>query len=603
MKLPLLLALALCLLLPPQTHAAAPPNILVILADDQGWGDLSIHGNTNLSTPHIDALARAGALMDRFMVCPVCSPTRAEFLTGRYFPRTGVRGVSSGQERLNLVETTIAQRFQQAGYATGAFGKWHNGSQHPYHPNARGFDEFYGFCSGHWGHYFDSPMDHNGRTVQGKGFLIDDLAEHAMEFISRHRDRPFFCYFPANTPHSPMQVPDSFYAKFQNASLALRGTHPNSEDPLHTRAALAMCENLDWNVGRLLDKLDELQLTQNTIVVYFSDNGPNGSRWNGGMKGIKGSLDEGGLRVPCIFRWPGKIPAGTLIPQVASSIDLLPTLAELASLPSPKEPQLPIDGVSLSTLLLDPKPASHPWPEREIFSVSVSGAKLSVSARNSRFRLTPSGALYDPASDPGQNHDLAAQHPEETQRLQNAVARFSKEVIPSPFLQPEPRPYTIGFSESTSLPADEGVPHGTIRRSAKAPNCSYFTHWTNPSDSITWDIEVGAEATYEVSVHYVCSPNNTGIPLECRFENLSTSATLSTPNDPPALGAEQDRAPRHAESYVKSFQPFVLGRLPLKKGRGTLVLRALQIPGNEAMEVRSVTLRKLPQTETPAPAP
>src|SRR5512140_587224 len=147
---------------------AAPrhPNIVVILADDQGWGDLSIHGNTNLSTPHIDSLARDGVLLDRFFVCAVCAPTRAEYLTGRYHSRGGVRGVSTGAERLNLDEMTIAQTFQAAGYATGAFGKWHNGSQYPYHPNARGFGEYYGFTSGHWGDYFSPPLDHDGRLVR-----------------------------------------------------------------------------------------------------------------------------------------------------------------------------------------------------------------------------------------------------------------------------------------------------------------------------------------------------------------------------------------------------------------------------------------------------
>ena len=142
--------------------AGRRPNIVVILADDQGWGDLSVNGNTNLSTPNIDSLARDGALFERFFVCPVCSPTRAEFLTGRYHPRGGVHGVSTGGERLNLDEKTIADTFKAAGYATGAFGKWHNGTQYPYHPNARGFDEYYGFTSGHWGQYFDPPLEHNG---------------------------------------------------------------------------------------------------------------------------------------------------------------------------------------------------------------------------------------------------------------------------------------------------------------------------------------------------------------------------------------------------------------------------------------------------------
>ncbi|HWC88237.1 MAG TPA: sulfatase-like hydrolase/transferase, partial [Pirellulales bacterium] len=155
--------------------AAERPNVVVILSDDQGWGDLSVHGNTNLSTPRIDSLARDGAIFDRFFVCPVCSPTRAEFLTGRYHVRGGVFGVSEGGERIDLDERTIAQVFKQAGYATAVYGKWHNGMQYPYHPLARGFDEHYGFCSGHWGEYFSPALEHNGEPVRGDGFIADDL--------------------------------------------------------------------------------------------------------------------------------------------------------------------------------------------------------------------------------------------------------------------------------------------------------------------------------------------------------------------------------------------------------------------------------------------
>src|SRR5256885_6011069 len=173
---------------------APHPNIVILLADDQGWGDLSINGNSNLSTSNIDSLARTGAMLEHFYVCPVCSPTRAEFLTGRYHPRGGVHGVSTGGERLNLDEKTIGDVFKAAHYVTGAFGKWHNGSQWPYHPNARGFDEYYGFTSGHWANYFDPPLEHNGEPVRGKGFITDDLTDHALQFIEQNKDQRFFCY-------------------------------------------------------------------------------------------------------------------------------------------------------------------------------------------------------------------------------------------------------------------------------------------------------------------------------------------------------------------------------------------------------------------------
>src|SRR6187549_1016213 len=162
------------------------PNIVVFLSDDQGWGDLSIHGNKNLSTPNIDSIAKDGALFERFFVCPVCAPTRAEFLTGRYHPRGGVRGVSTGQERLDLDEKTIADAFKSAGYATGAFGKWHNGSQWPYHPMARGFDEYFRHSSGHWGEYFDAPLEENGRMIRTKGYIVDVCTDRALRFIDKY---------------------------------------------------------------------------------------------------------------------------------------------------------------------------------------------------------------------------------------------------------------------------------------------------------------------------------------------------------------------------------------------------------------------------------
>jgi arylsulfatase A-like enzyme len=246
---------------------ARRPNVLVILSDDQGWGDFSFNGNTNLSTPNVDSLVRDGASFERFYVSPVCSPTRAEFLTGRYHPRCGVRGVSEGGERMDLDEVTIAEVFKAAGYATANFGKWHNGTQYPYHPNGRGFDEFYGFTSGHWGDYFSPPLDHNGQIVRGTGYTTDDFTEKAIEFIERRRDGPFFVYVTYNAPHSPMQVPDRWWVSFANKELKLRGTQAKRENLDHTRSALAMCENIDWNVGRLLKRLDELEIAGDTIVV------------------------------------------------------------------------------------------------------------------------------------------------------------------------------------------------------------------------------------------------------------------------------------------------------------------------------------------------
>ena len=559
------------------------PNVVIFLSDDQGWGDLSVHGNRDLATPNIDSLARDGALFDRFFVCPVCSPTRAEFLTGRYHPRGGVYGVSTGAERLDLDERTIAEVFQAAGYATGAFGKWHNGMQSPYHPNDRGFDEYYGFCSGHWGNYFSPQLDHNGQLVEGDGYIIDDFTNHALEFIEQNKDQPFFCYLPYCTPHSPMQVPDEFWSRFNDKELQQRERDPENDNVDHARAALAMCENIDWNVGRVLRKLDELQLADNTIVLYFSDNGPNGWRWNGGMKGRKGSVDEGGVRVPLLVRWPGQIQPGTRVTEIAGAIDLLPTLVGLAGIGADLPQDKPLDGRNLQPLLSSED--AH-WPDR----VLVSHWNGKLSARSQQYRLDDQGQLFDMVSDPGQQKGIAAERPDVVRRLTAVLHRYREEVLGE--LQVRDRPFTVGYSKTTPLPARDGVPHGNVKRSAGAPNCSFFTNWTSEQDRITWDIEVAESGRYEAVVHYTCEADDVGSVIELSSGADRLKCEINEAHDPPLNGAEQDRVPRRGESYVKDFRPLRLGTLQLEKGRTTLSLQALKIPGDEVIDVRYVMLTR-----------
>jgi arylsulfatase A-like enzyme len=555
------------------------PNILIILTDDQGWGDLSINGNKNLKTPNIDSIARRGAILDRFYVQPVCSPTRAELLTGRYHPRTGVRSVSTGLERLNLNETTLAQILRALGYRTGAFGKWHNGSQWPYHPNARGFEEYYGFTSGHWGEYFDPPLEHNGKPVRGKGYIADDLTDKALAFIQKHRDGPFFCYVPYNTPHSPFCVPDEYWNRFKDHPIPQRGQDGQKEDLPVTRCALAMCENLDWNVGRLLKKLDELNLADNTIVIFFSDNGPNGFRWNGGMKGRKGSTDEGGVRSPCFVRWRGTIAPGRVVPQIAGAIDLVPTLTSLVKAPAAKG--LPLDGKDLSPLLLGDK---TDWPDRMIFATFLG----KVSVRTQQYRLDADRSLFDMSADPGQTTDIAIERPDDAKRLRQAAADWRKEVLPT---DKDTRPFPVGYVEfpMTPLPARDGVPHGGVRRSAGAPNCSYFVNWKTKEDTMTWDIEVHTAGTYRVEIQYACPAKDLGANVELRFKDATTTGKVAAAWYP-ALLDQQDRVPRKGESYMREFRSMTLAPLTLAKGRGALTLRAVEIPGQQVMEVRAITL-------------
>lgn len=561
---------------------SAHPNVIVILADDQGWGDLSINGNPAIRTPHVDSLAADGARFERFFVQPVCSPTRAEFLTGRWHPRGGVRGVSTGQERLDLDEATIAAAFRTAGYATGCFGKWHNGTQYPYHPNGRGFDEYYGFTSGHWGEYFDPPLDHNGQAVQGEGYISDDFTTHAIDFLKENvaANRPSFCYLAFCTPHSPMQVPDEYWERFRDADVRPSGSDREEID--HTRAALAMCENIDDNVGRILSLLDESGLADNTIVVYFTDNGPNGPRWNGGMKGHKGTTDEGGVRSPLHIRWPGRIEAGTVVQPIAGAIDLYPTLIDLAGIERTGDE--PFDGISLAPWLrgdaseIPDRVLYHHWAGR-------------VSARTQQFRLDHTGQLFDLDNDPGQRQDIGASHPEIAARLTAAVDHWKQSVL-NETASADDRPFPVGYPEfvRTVLPARDGVPHGGVERSSRAPNCSFFTHWTSIDDRITWDIEVHTAGRYEAILHYTCPEPDAGSAVKLTLGEVGWTGLIDQPHDPPLRGAEQDRVSRGPESYVKDFRPLSLGVIHVPEGRGTLTLRAADVPGETVADVRMIEL-------------
>lgn len=560
-----------------------PPNIILILTDDQGWGDLSISGNTNLETPNIDRLAETGVTFDRFYVSPVCSPTRAEMLTGRYHPRGGVYSTSAGGERLDLDETTIAEFFKAAGYATAAYGKWHNGMQPPYHPNARGFDDFYGFCSGHWGNYFSPMLEHNGEIVTGNGFVVDDFTERGMDFMEKNKNQPFFLYLPYNTPHSPMQVPNRWWNKFENKELEMLHREPEKEDIPFTRAALAMCENIDWNVGRIMGKVEELDLAENTIIIYLSDNGPNSWRWNGGMKGRKGSTDEGGVRSPMFLKWEGKIPSGKKVEKIAGAIDLLPTLADLTGIKF--QPEKPLDGVSLKPLLFENNPD---WDERFIFSHWAG----KTSVRSQQFRLGNEGNLFDMENDPGQYKDVSQKYPDITNQMTQAKRKWENEVL-SELPETDDRAFTIGHPgyTFTNIPARDGIAHGNIQRSNRFPNDSFFTNWTSTSDSITWEAEVLADGDFEVEIYYTCPPEDVGAVFELRFAGEKLTGQINEAHNPPMQGMEHDRVER-MESYVKDFKPLKTGTIHLKKGKGTLTLKATDIPGGQVMDFRLMVLKR-----------
>lgn len=560
------------------------PNIIIILSDDQGWGDLGFNGNSSVATPNIDRLAKDGIILNRFFVSPVCSPTRAELLTGRHHVRSGVSSTSTGKERFDLDETTIADILKKAGYQTAAYGKWHNGAQAPYHPNSRGFDDFYGFCSGHWGNYFDPVLEHNGEIVNGNGFITDDLTDHGLAFIEKNKKSPFFLYLPYNTPHSPMQVPEQWWKKYANKNINQHGTEADKEEIDHTRAALALSENIDWNVGRIMQKLEDLKLSNNTIVLYFSDNGPNGNRWNGGMKGIKGSTDEGGIRSPMIITWKGKLPMSQKIEKICSAIDLLPTLCDLANIKyvSPK----PLDGKSLKPLLQN---SNAKWPDRILYHYWDN--KLSL--RNQNYRLSDTDQLFDMEKDPNQLQDIAESNVEEYTKFKKAKTQWIKNVLIE-LPQKDLRPFIIGHPSlrTTQLSAGEAIGTGNIKRSNKYPNDSYLTNWVNTEDQIYWDVEVQEAGYFEIEIYYTCPKQDIGSTFSLTFGNAVIEGKIIETNDPPLKGMEHDKSPR-IESYVKDFKPLILGKIYLEKSPGRLFLKAKEISGAQVMDFKMLTLKRI----------
>ena len=572
----------------------AHPNIIIILTDDQGWGDLSLNGNKDLHTPNIDKIAHNGVRFDRFFVSPVCSPTRAEILTGRHHTRTGVYDVSLGGERINVDEETLGDLFKAAGYRTAAYGKWHNGMQAPYHPNTRGFDQFYGFCSGHWGNYFNPVLEKNGELVKGKGFITDDLTNHGIEFIKKNKNNPFFLYMPFNTPHSPMQVPDKYWNKFKNKDLTQKGTlsdmpddkysGTNSKGENHSKAALAMCENIDWNVGRIIETLESQKIIDNTIIIYLSDNGPNGHRWNGEMKGIKGSTDEGGTRSPMIISWKGNIPSGKKVSTIASGIDLLPTLIDISGIKV--KPKNKLDGVNLKQLIYQ---SGADWQERYIYNYW----RGRLSLRSQNFRLDNENNLYNMNDDPNQLNNVSKTYKEIFEVMKKAKIEWKKELLANINLK-DKRAFIIGHPElkNTQIPARDAKANGLIKRSNYYPNCSYMTNWVNIEDTITWNAEVAEDGKFEVIIYYTCKKDALGSEIELSFSDSSVSKKITKFYDPKEYGEENDRSPR-IESYVKDFIPLKMGVIDLKKGKGTLMLKGLKMTGKELLDFRLLMLKRI----------
>ncbi|MGB6043990.1 MAG: arylsulfatase [Pirellulales bacterium] len=434
------MAVALLLnLLVANSFAADKPNIILIITDDQGYGELACHGNPILRTPNIDRLHSESVRFTRFQVSPTCAPTRAALMSGRHEFKCGVTHTIYERERMALGIPTIAETLRAAGYATGVSGKWHLGDQDPYRPDRRGFDEVFIHGAGGIGQsyegscgdapdneYFDPYILHNDVFEKTKGFCTDVFFGQATRWIEANKDRPFFAYIPLNAAHGPFISPPKYEKIYLDKGLA------------KTQANFyGMIENIDDNVGALMEKLRAWDIEDNTLVIFMTDNGRTGNGgaglYNAGMKGEKGSPHEGGTRVPCFFRWKGKLPEGVDVDRVAAHIDMFPTLAELAGATIP--PDAKLDGRSLVPLLQN---AKADWKDRYLIThvgrwphgKAKDYKYVNFSVRSQRFRLVTREQLYDMESDPGQTTNVIERHPEIVAEMMKAYDAWWEEVLP-----------------------------------------------------------------------------------------------------------------------------------------------------------------------------
>ena len=428
------------------------PNIIVIMPDDQGYGDHGVTGNKVFRTPNIDALANDSASMTDFYVCPVCSPTRASLMTGRYHYRTRVVDTFKGRSMMDPEEVTIAELLKEAGYATGIFGKWHLGDNYPLRPNDQGFEESFIHKGGglaqpsepleNGRRYTDPILFRNGEQVQTEGYCTDLYFDAAMEFIDecKSKDRPFFIYLPPNAPHGPFHdVPQELYEYYKTADLQslVRGKQ-GQLDQLARIAA--MVENIDQNVGRLDAHLREQGLFENTLVFFLVDNGPNSMRYAGPFRGMKTNVHEGGIRSPLFARWPARIKAGTKNDRISAHIDLLPTILEAADVDAPSD--VKVDGRSLLPLL---EGKEFAWPDRQlVFQVHRGDVPIPYhhfALRTQNWKLVhPTGfskaempanvdfELYDMTKDQGETRNLAGELPDRLAELKHAYDQWFEDV-------------------------------------------------------------------------------------------------------------------------------------------------------------------------------
>ena len=421
------------------TAAPVRPNIIIVMPDDIGYGDFACHGNQIIQTPSIDALARESVRFTDFHVSPTCAPTRAALMTGRHEFKSGVTHTINERERLTLQAITLSQVLRSAGYATGVFGKWHLGDEPDRWPDKRGFDEMFihgaggigqsypGSCGDVPGNkYFDPVILHNGTFERTHGYCTDVFFRQAENWIDSVKDaQPFFAYITPNAAHAPLDVPDEYFQ------------HYKDKVPERVAKFYGMIENIDDNMGRLLGRLKKWKISDNTLVIFMTDNGTaTGSTvFNAGMRGAKNTPYQGGTRVPSLWRWPNGFQGNRDCSALTAHVDIFSTLAEIAGVKLNGEVKQQLEGRSLYPLLRNAK-AGWPnrtlvthlgrWPRGEAANSKFAGCSI----RDERFTLVNDNELYDLRNDPGETHNIIDDFPDVTKTLREAYDEWWLTILP-----------------------------------------------------------------------------------------------------------------------------------------------------------------------------
>ncbi|MFC2126071.1 arylsulfatase [Bacteroidota bacterium] len=500
-----------------EDNDAHPPNIILIMTDDQGHGDLGFHGNPDIKTPTLDSLAKISTRFTQFYVSPVCAPTRASLMTGRYSIRTGVYDTYNGGAIMSDSELTIPERLKEKGYVSGVFGKWHLGDSYPFRPQDQGFDHSFVHSGGGIGQpgdyyenyirphdsYFDPVMRRNGDKVKTSGYCSDVFTEEMLEFIDNNKENPFFAYLAFNAPHTPLQVPENYYEMYSDLDINKMnypevGEFPemNERNIEDARKVYGMVTNIDDNIKKIFDKLEISGLTKNTLLIFITDNGPQQPRYVSGFRGRKGSVYEGGIRVPSFWYWQGVTKQDYEIITPSAHFDIVPTLMDICGLDL--ETSNNLDGKSLWPLL---KGESVDWIERPIISHWTRGFTEpyhNVAVRKGSFKLVGHGdyrmaeddfELFNMDENPYETVDISDQFPDMVTDLKQEFDDWYDDVMQSPNHVPLRIQVGSEFENPVVL----------NRNDTKGPMAK---RWTSPTALGYWDILVAEEGLYDIKTVY-----------------------------------------------------------------------------------------------------